>query len=100
MLLREQTPRAFENRVLRKIFEPKGDKITGRQDNRDWRRLHYVELNDLYSSPNIIWVTISIKIRHTGHVACILGFGEVTRMKETTWRSVNGRKTLKWNCKK
>ena len=45
--LREE--RSFENRVLRRIFGPKRDEVTG-----DWRKLHSEELNDLYSSPNII----------------------------------------------
>jgi len=39
----------FENRVLRRIFEPKRDGLTG-----DWRKLHNEELNDLYCSPNIV----------------------------------------------
>jgi hypothetical protein len=43
--------RKFEARVLRRIFGPKGDKVTG-----EWRRQHNEELNDLYSSPNIIRV--------------------------------------------
>jgi hypothetical protein len=41
----------FENRVLRRIFGPKRDGATG-----EWRRLHNEELNDLYSSPNLIRV--------------------------------------------
>jgi len=41
----------FENRVLRRIFGPKRDKVT-----RKWRKLHNEELNDLYSSPNIVRV--------------------------------------------
>jgi hypothetical protein len=45
--------RVFENRMLRKIFGPKREKIT-----EDWRRLHYEELHDLYSSPSIIRMII------------------------------------------
>jgi hypothetical protein len=41
--------RVFENRVLRRLFEPKTDIVTG-----DWRKLHNEELHNLYSSPNII----------------------------------------------
>jgi hypothetical protein len=41
----------FENRVLRRIFGSKGDVLTG-----EWRKLHNEELNDLYSSPNIVRV--------------------------------------------
>ena len=41
--------RVFENKVLRRIFGPRRDKVTG-----DWRRSHNEELNDLYSSPNIV----------------------------------------------
>jgi hypothetical protein len=51
-LRNERRLRVFENRVLRRIFGPNGDEITG-----DWRRLHNEELNDLYSSPDIIWVS-------------------------------------------
>jgi hypothetical protein len=46
-LREEHMLRVFENRVLRRIFGPKRDEITG-----DWRRLHNEELNDLYSSPS------------------------------------------------
>jgi hypothetical protein len=41
----------FDNRVLRRIFGPKRDEVTG-----EWKRLHYEELNDWYSSPNNVWV--------------------------------------------
>jgi hypothetical protein len=51
-------PRGFENRMLRRIFRPKRDKVTG-----EWRRLHNKELYALYSSPNIIRVIKSRKIR-------------------------------------
>jgi hypothetical protein len=56
----------FENRVLRRIFGPKRDEAMG-----EWRRLHNEELNDLYSSPNIIRVIKSRRMRWAGHVARI-----------------------------
>jgi hypothetical protein len=54
----------FENRVLRRIFGTKRDEATG-----EWRRLHNEELNDLYSSPNIIRVIKSRRMRWAGQVA-------------------------------
>ena len=54
----------FENRVLRKVYGPKRDEVTG-----EWRRLHNAELNDLYSLPNIVRVVKSRRIRWAGHVA-------------------------------
>jgi hypothetical protein len=57
--------RASENRVLRRIFEPKRDEVTG-----ECRKLHDEELNDLHCSPNIIRVIKSRIMRWTGHVAC------------------------------
>jgi hypothetical protein len=57
-LSEEHRLRVFENRVLRGIFGPKRDEVTG-----EWRRLHNEELNDLYSSPNIIRVIKSRRMR-------------------------------------
>ena len=54
----------FENRVLRRIFGPKTDGVTG-----EWRKLHNEELNDLYSSPNTVRVIKSKRLRCAGHVA-------------------------------
>jgi hypothetical protein len=56
--------RVFENKVLRRIFWPKRDEVTG-----EWRRLHNKELYALYSSPNIIRVIKSRRLRQAGHVA-------------------------------
>jgi hypothetical protein len=55
--------RAFENRVLRRIFGPKRNDVTG-----DWRKLHNEELHNLYSWPNIIRMTKSRRMRWAGHV--------------------------------
>ena len=56
--------RLFENMVLTRIFGPKRDKVTG-----EWRKLHNEELNDLYCSPNIVWVIKLRRMRWAGHVA-------------------------------
>jgi hypothetical protein len=60
----EHRLRVFENRVLKRIFGPKRDEVTG-----EWRKLHNKELSDLYSSPNIIRIIKSRRMRWTGHVA-------------------------------
>jgi len=64
--------------VLRRVFGPKRDEVTG-----EWRKLHSEELNDVYSSPNIVWVIKSRRMIWAVHVAhmwerCIQGFGGET----------------------
>jgi len=61
--------------VLRRIFGPRRDEVTG-----EWRRLHNEELNDLYSSPNIVWVIKSRRMRWAGHVASMGEEREVYRV--------------------
>jgi len=63
-LREERRLRVFENRVLRRIFGPKRDEVTG-----EWRKLHNDELNYLYSSPNTVRAIKSRIIRWAGHVA-------------------------------
>jgi len=53
----------FENRVLRRIFGPKGDEVTG-----EWSKLCNKELNDLYSSLNIVWIIKLRQMRWAGHI--------------------------------
>jgi hypothetical protein len=82
--------RVFENKVLRRIFGPKRDEVTG-----EWRRVHKEELYVLYSSSNIIQVIKSKRVRWTEHVArmgkyrCIQGFSGEDRGVD--WRII-----LKW----
>ena len=63
-LREERKLRVFENMVLRRIFGTRRDEVTG-----EWWRLHNVELSDLYSSPNIVRVIKSRRMRWAGHVA-------------------------------
>jgi hypothetical protein len=65
-LIEERRLRVFEKRVLRRIFGPKRDNVTG-----ECTKLHNDELNDLYCSTNIIRVIQSSRMRWVGHVACI-----------------------------
>jgi len=74
-LREERKLRVFENMVLRRIFGPRRDEVTGK-----WRRLHNEELNDLYLSPNIVRVIKSRRMRWAGHVARMGEEREVCRV--------------------
>jgi hypothetical protein len=69
-LREERRLRVFENRVLRRIFGPKRDEVTG-----EWRKLLNEELSDLYSSPTVVRVIKSRIMKWSGHVAR-MGRGE------------------------
>jgi hypothetical protein len=60
--------RVFENRVLRRIFGPKRDEVTG-----SWRKLHNEKLHGLYFSPSIVRVIKARRMRWAGHVARMAG---------------------------
>ena len=98
----EHRLRVFENRVLRRIFGPKRDGVTG-----EWRKLHNEELNDLYSSPNIVRVIKSRRMRWVGHVARMEGevctrFWRGNLRERDNWgdQDVDGRIILKWILRK
>jgi len=74
-LREERRLRVYENRVLRRIFRPQRDEVTG-----EWRKLHNEELNDLYCSPNIVRVIKSRRMRWAGHVARMGERGGVYRV--------------------
>jgi hypothetical protein len=64
ILREERSLKVFDNRVLRRVFGPKRDEVTGK-----WGKLHNEELRDLYSLPNIVQVVKSRRMRWAGHVA-------------------------------
>ncbi|KAJ4448528.1 hypothetical protein ANN_10546 [Periplaneta americana] len=74
-LKEEQRLRVFENKILRNIFGPKRDEVTG-----EWRKLHNTELHELYSSPDIIRNIKSRRLRWAGHVARMGEFRNVYRV--------------------
>ena len=78
--------RVFENMVLRRICGPRRDEVTGK-----WRRLHNEELNDLYSSPNIVRVIKWRRMKWAGHVARM---GEERGVYRVLVGKPEGRRTL------
>ena len=82
----EHRLRVSENRVLRRIFGPKRDEVTG-----EWRKLHNEELNDLYSLPNIVRVVKSRRMRWAGHVA---GMGEDSGVHRVLVGKSEGKRPL------
>jgi len=99
----ERKPRVFENMVLRRIFEVRRDEVTG-----GWRRLHNEELNDLYSSPNIVRAIKWRRMRWAGHVARMGEEGGVYRVlvgkleggDQWGYLGVDGWIILGWICRR
>jgi hypothetical protein len=82
LILREEhRMRMFEDRMLRRIFKPKRDEVTG-----GWRKLRNDELHNLYSSERIIRIIKSRRVRLTGHVA---GLGRREKHVGYWWESQN-----------
>jgi hypothetical protein len=92
-LREENRLRVFENRVLRRIFGPNRDEVTG-----EWRKLHSEELHNLYSPPNIIRQIKSIRMRWAGHVARMGEEGNVYRvwMGKPEGKRPLGRPRRRW----
>jgi hypothetical protein len=83
----------FENRVLRRIFGPEWDDVTGK-----WRKLHNEELNDLYCSPNTLQVIKSRRMKWVGHVARMgerRGVYSVL-MEKSEGKRLLGRPSCRW----
>jgi len=78
----------FENRVLKRIFGPKRDEVTG-----EWRKLHNEELNDLFSSPSVVRVIKSRRMRWAGPVARSVG-GERRGLYRVLVGRLEGRRPL------
>jgi len=89
----ERRLRVFKNRVLRRIFGPEMDEVTG-----EWRKLHSEELNDLYCSPNIVRVIKSRRMRWAGHAARLREGRGVYRVLvgKPEGKSLLGRPRARW----
>jgi hypothetical protein len=89
--------------VLRRIFGPKRDEVTG-----EWRKLHNEELNDLYCSPNIVWVIQSRRKRWAGHVGCMweersiqgIGGANLRERDQLGDSGIDGRIRVRWIFRK
>ena len=103
ILRKERKLRVFENMVLRRIFGPRRDEVTG-----VWRRLYNEELNDLYRSPNIVRVIKPRRMRRAGHVArtrerisCTgIWWGNLSESDHLGDPGVDGRIILRWIVRK
>jgi hypothetical protein len=84
--MEEHRLRVFENRVLRRIFGPKRDEVTG-----EWRKLHSEELHNLYSFPDIIRQVKSRRMRWAGHV---VRMGEERKMYKVLVGKPEGKRPL------
>jgi hypothetical protein len=86
ILRKEHRLRVFENRVLRGMFGPKGDEVTGER-----RKLHSGELRNLYKSPNIVKQIKAKRMRLAGHVACK---GEDRKLCKVLGEKLEGKRPL------
>ena len=102
-LRKERGLRVFENMVVRRIFGPKRDVLTG-----EWRKLRNEGINHLFSSPNIIWVIKSRRMKWAVHLACMrerkfayrILIGKPEEKSHSEDPGVDGRIILRWILRK